>query len=244
MKKIVAFTIADEKNLPYYEMMKNSLRKFHSEEELPLILIGPKELAENNDPEKFYRMTPFIAKDLLEEYETVIKLDSDQIITGPLNELFEGKFDIGVVNNSNPRELKSYPVSVWNIHPLAYCNAGLVVMKNKKLVDHWWKLCTSEHFQSYQFREQDLLNILIFYGDYKVKHFDEGDSYYGLASKGYWPDIELRGNDLVLPKNEEWNKQDKYIKVIHFAGGDIPNKMNYKIRFKPEVVKKIDELVK
>ena len=38
--------------------------------------------------------------------------------------------------------------------------------------------------------------------------------------------------------------KDHEIKVIHFGGGNIPNKGNYRIRFQPEVVKRIEELIK
>ena len=38
--------------------------------------------------------------------------------------------------------------------------------------------------------------------------------------------------------------KEKVIKLIHWAGGNIPNKMNYRIHFKPEVTKYIDNLIK
>ena len=37
---------------------------------------------------------------------------------------------------------------------------------------------------------------------------------------------------------------EKKIKAIHWAGGNSPDKMNYRIKFKEEVVKYIDTLVK
>lgn len=243
MRKI-AFTIADDNNLKYLEMFKKSLRKFHSKEELPLREVTGAELQGylQKDPQFFYRATPILAKELT-EYDCVIKFDCDQIVTGDLSALWEGNFDVGVVNNSNPREMKDVLVSVWNVHPLAYANCGLVVMKSKRFIDHWFNQCFKDHFNVYQYREQDLLNILIQYGDYIVKRFDEGDSYYGLASKGYWPQVELDGKQLILRKNEEWPQEsDKYIKVLHWAGGNV-DKMNYQIRFQPEVIKRLDEIV-
>ena len=203
------------------------------------------------------------------------KLDADTVITGNLDHIWEGEFDVAVVNNSNPREDKAYPVRLWNINPLAYVNCGFVVMKSKAFVDHWMGLCYSEHFNSYQFKEQDLLNIMVFYmsqlvsGQYKVRFLDKSDKWHGLISKGYWPNIEYKakwknnmnmsgakygtvkitqekvGDVLLLRKNEEWPKdEDKIIKVIHWAGGNQPGKMNFKLHFKPDVVKRLEELVK
>lgn len=240
-KSKVAFCPCDDGNLKYFEMMKNSLRKFHSEEDLPLKRFDNLD----NNPVFWYRATPLIAKDLLRDYEVVLKLDADQIITGDLSHIWEGDFDVATVNNSNPREMKVYPVSVWDIHPLAYQNCGFVVMKSESFVNHWWKLCLSPHFQSYQMREQDLLNIIIFYGDYKVKRLDESNKWHGLVWKQYEPQVKLIDNKLILPKNNEWpQNEDKELVCWHVAGGNQPNKMNYRIRFQPDVVKFIDNLVK
>lgn len=241
MGKVVAFCIADNNNLKYYEMMKNSLRKFYSEEELPLILIDEAKIQTYRDPDFFYRATPIIAKELLEEYETVVKIDADSIITGKLN--FEGDYDVAVVNNSNPAEMKAYPYQLLNIHPLSYVNCGFVIMKSKEFVNFWYNFCYSILFPNFQMREQDLLNILIASNNYNVFRLDEGDSFYGLASKGYWTRIELRGDQLILPKGEQWPNKDKIIRVIHWAGGNTPDKMKIKLHFQPEVIKKLEALI-
>lgn len=242
-QKICFFTIADNNNLKYFEMMKNSLQKFHPD--IPLLLWDENKIARYKDKDFFYRATPIIAKELIDQYDCVIKLDSDQIITGDLSHIWEGDYDVAVVNNSNPREMKAYPVSVWNINPLAYVNCGLVAMKSKKFIEHWYKQCFGDHFYQYQFREQDLLNILVQYGDYKIKRLDEGKSYHGLASKQYEPHMILRDEKLYLPQVDGWPIEgEKQIVCYHFAGGNSPDKYNYKIRFQPEVIKFIEKLIK
>ena len=239
------FVIADNNVQKEFTMMKASLGKFHPGVEL--VVFDDAAIEGTKDSQFFYRSTPYVANLLFSRgYDQLCKLDADQIITGDLSDIWEGEFDVAVVNNSNPREHKVYPYTIWNIHPLSYINNGLVVMKNPRFVAHWKKLCYSPHFDYYQMKEQDLLNIMVFYGDYKVKFLDAEDRFYGLASKGYWPEIILNDKkELILPGNKEWNKEDKTIKVLHWAGGhNSPDKMNYKIRFKPEVVKRLDELVK
>ena len=242
--KVIAVSIADEKNLKYFEKMKNSLRKFHTEEELPLALVGPAQLKNTPDPFFFYRFTPIIGQQMLNMgYDTVIKLDADQVITGKLNHLWEGNFDVGVVQNSNPREALKYPVQVWDINPLTYVNCGLVVMKSMEFVNHWLNLCYSPHFERYQMKEQDLLNILVFYGNYNIKFFDNSNKWHGLISKGYWINTELKDDKLILPKNDEWPKdEDKEIVCIHWAGGNLPNKMNFNTSFKEDVAKWLNKL--
>lgn len=244
--KRIAFTIADDNNLPYAEKMIKSLRKFHTEEELPVVVISGDQLKGflKQDPMFYYRATPIIAKKLWSEgYNQIIKIDADSVITGDISHTWKDDFDVGVVNNSNPREFKKYPVSVWNIHPLSYVNAGFVVMKSERFINHWFNLCHSPHFDFYQMKEQDLLNIMVFYMDFKVKFLDAGSKWHGLISKGYWPQVELRGDKLILPKSEEWpTDEDKEITVIHWAGGNIPDKMNFKLFFKEEVSKWLEKL--
>jgi hypothetical protein len=186
-----------------------------------------------------------VAKDLIHEYKTVLKLDADQVITGDLSHIWKEKYDIGVVNNSNPRELKKYPVSVWNIHPLSYVNCGMVAMQSIEFVEHWWQLCVSPHFDFYQMREQDLLNILVFYGNYRVNFLDAGDKWHGLISKGYWTQIKLKDDKLILPKNKEWpDNKDKEIVCLHWAGGNEPNKQNFNTQFKSDVATWLKRLTK
>ncbi len=243
--RVIGFTISDKNNLKYFKMFENSLRKFHDQKELPLVLIGPEDLKKRlTDKDFFYRATPVIAKEFIDKYDYVIKFDCDQIVTGNLSHLWEGEFDVAVVNNSNPREMKSYPVSVWNINPLAYVNCGLVVMRSEEFVKHWYDQCFQPHFFNYQFREQDLLNILVQYGNYNVRKLDEGNSYWGLASKQYWPEIQLKEDKLILYKSEEWPDKDKEIKILHWGGGNSPDKLNYNIRFKPDVIERLDFLTK
>lgn len=248
-KPIVAFTPADKNNLKYYEMMKNSLRKFHTEEELPLVLIDEAKVATYNDPMFFYKATPIIAKELLQEYETVIKLDADMLIFDNLSEAWQGDFDVAVVNNGNPKEIVSFPYQFQNIHPLAYVNNGFVVIKNEEFVDLWNDFCKSMFFGGWQMREQDILNLLVFSTRYKIKRLDEGDSFWGLASKQYGSYMQLQNNKIVLPANangeDNWPDKQKIIKAYHFAGGqNDPAKGNYRIQFPEEIVKHIDELVK
>lgn len=245
MKKIV-FTIADDNNLKYAENMEKSLRKFHSKEELPLLVVSGDDLKKRLALDQFfyYRATPIIASELSSDYDVIIKIDADSFITGDISEAWKQDSDVSVVLNSNPKEAVAYPYTILDIPMFEYVNCGFVVMKNKKFIEHWKKLCLSRHFMNYQMREQDLLNILCHYGDYVVVLLDGGDSLWGLSSKGYWQYITVEKDKLILHPTEGYPLVSKYIKVIHWAGGNDPQKMNYRTRFKPEAVKYIDNLIK
>lgn len=257
MKKIVAVPCdATEQNLKMLEGFTNSLHKFHPDLEVRRF--------DNPNPQDkafWYRSKPIIAKQLMEEgYDLVIGADCDQIVTGDLSELWniDGAWDVAVVQNSNPKNLQEHQdatgqiLTVLDISPLHYVNAGLVVMRSEEFVDHWLQLCMSFHFDTFQFKEQDLLNILVHYGNYKVKFLDASEKWYGLISKGHEAKVELqvtldasdiRGKGLFIERNEEWPTDEiKQIMVWHMAGG--ANKPNFRTRFQPEVVRYLDQLIK
>lgn len=240
-KKIVAFTIFDKNNEKYATKFVKSLRKFHTEKELPLIIIDQKELDKMEDPMKFYRMTPMVASRLIKQFDTVLKFDCDQVVTGSLDHIInDTSYDLGCVLNSNPKELQ---VNIWNINSTMYMNAGFVAMRSEKLINHWWRLCNSMHFKDYQYKEQDLMNIIYHYGDYKTKCFDASKNWHGLISKGWWPYIELKGKDLILLKGDRpWpSEEDKTIKILHWAGGPV-EKMKFGINFNPKVRERLEWL--
>lgn len=254
-KPRIAFTIADESNMWMAEKLTNSLRKFHSEEELPLMVISGDDLKARlkKDPAFFYRATPIIARELIDEYETVLKLDADQIITGSLDFVLKSEgWDIGTVINYNRRDVQIYgAVTVWDIDITKYYNCGLVVMRSKEFINHWYDLCYSWHFNNYQMREQDLLNILCHYNPYKVKCFDYYDkvndysAWHGLVAKSEWQDIVLTDDKklMLYPKGDNYVSRPTEVKVLHWAGGHGEKKMHYRTRFSEDVVEYLDYLV-
>ncbi len=230
-KPRVIFVPADDNNLPHLVKFQNSLRKFHSEEELPLIRYDLKEV---DDPLKWYKAKPLIARELLDEYEVVIGADADQIVLGDLSDIWQGEFDVATVLND-----PSYPIGVWDIKP--YYNNGLVVFKSKEFAEHWWRLCNTPHFNVYQYREQDLLNILCSdYFNYKVRSLDD-TQVYGEFAKPFLASSFLKDNKVFFPIE---NKGELELRIWHSGGGNTPDKGNYRLRFPEEVIKYIEELIK
>jgi hypothetical protein len=244
-KPTVAFTIADENNLPWAKMCEKSFKHFHPD--IPFIIYGDKEINESGIPRSifFYLSTPFYARQLIKEYDQILKIDADSLVTAPL-EILESpeSFDVGVVFNWT-RDAYSNNVKVWDVTPQGYFNNGFVLFRNEELINHIWKLCNEQFFTNYQYREQDFLNIVCYYGNYKIKVLDTGDSWYGLRSKSEWNKAVMKEGKIVIPKGKDmFPERDKTIRCIHWAGGTMGVKMNYKIYFSEEVSAYLDTLVK
>ena len=239
------FTVADLNNQKYARGLEASFKKFHPDEGFRIF--GVEDIRQTNDPMIFYRATPYFGLYLMNQgYDTVIKLDADQVILGDISHIWEGDFDVATVNNSNPREFKKLAVGLQGIPPTEYQNCGFVVMKNIEFVKHWLSLCMSNRFNFFQFKEQDILNNIIFWGQWKARFLDneENNKFHGLASKGYELQMELRDDKLYLPPTEGYPTVEKQIVCYHEAGGNVPNKMNFYLKFKSPISRWIKQLTK
>lgn len=243
MKKepVGAFTIAygDPANLMYAGMMANSLRYFHPN--IPLIIYTDEDVAKIDEPNKTYRLYAQFGKRMAKRYETVIQIDSDSIVTGTLNHILEDKsFSLGGVLNNNTIDPK---LIIHDIPPHVYLNAGFIVSRSERFWEWWDTLNHRMYFNNYRFGEQDTYNLIFHYGDIKSKIFDYDHPPYlhGLIHKGKWDKFVMRGKDIVLPKEDSGESEDKIIKIIHWAGGGVP-KLNFHTFFQPDVVKRLQEL--
>lgn len=272
-KPVLIFTCADINNFDYAVKMLNSLVKYHSPKDVDILLITNEQaqakldqlpkgviledlnIYTESDPYFFYRQKPIVSEKYLDEYELVLGMDCDQIVTGKLDYIFETKdYDVGTVINWNRVDPATYGfVEFPGILPIEYFNCGLVALRSKKFAHHWKVLCFSPQFERLPYREQDLLNILCYYGNYNVRCFDHGDgivkmsSWWGLINKGEMNRMELKGDEIIVPKgfgDTPFPPQDMTIKVIHFAGGQGAQKFNYKTMVSEEVGNKLDELIK
>ena len=233
--KTVAFTIADAKNLKWAKGLEKSFKRFHPD--IPFIIYGDEEIKKTNIalPYFFYLSTPYYARQLIKEYDQVLKIDADSIITAPLEALESPEeFDVGVVFNWTRDEI-SEKVKVWDIPPLQYFNNGFVLFRKAEIIEHIWKLCNQFFFTNYPFREQDMLNIVCYYGNYAVKVLDMGGSWYGLRSKSEWNQAIMKDGRIVILKGKDlFPECDKVIRCIHWAGGQMDVKMNFRAFFNEE----------
>jgi len=272
-KPVLIFTCADKNNFQYTILMVNSLTKFHKPGDVDIVVFTDEDSKEQlaklpkgvevrdlkpyyeryGHPGFYYRQKPTIAEEYIRDYELVLGLDSDQIITGSLDYILNTKdYDIGTVMNWNRTDVQTYgPVQGWGIGPVEYFNCGLVAMRSEKFVHHWNVLCDTPQYERLQYREQDLLNILCYYGNYDVRCFDHGDgianynAWHGLVAKGELLTAIVKDGEIIVPKGEGEHPfpiRDMTVKVIHAAGGNIANKMNYHTWTNDEVAQRLDIL--
>lgn len=231
-KKVCFFTMASEgENMRYAKMCANSLKKFHPD--VPHF-IKPFEALHN------FRIYALHGKELAKEYDLVINIDNDSIVTGSLDHIInDDSFDIGGVLNNNLIDPK---LQLWDTPNEFYINCGFVAIRGERIWNWWDKLNHSIHWDKYQFREQDMLNIIFHYGDVKTKVFDHSNMWHGLIHKGQWGKVIMKGDEVILPKTEGVCNEDKIVKIIHWAGGQIP-KMNYWTCFPKPVAERLHNLV-
>jgi hypothetical protein len=254
-KKVFVYTIADKNNLEYAHMLEKTFKHFHKN--IPFHIITGTELEEytKQDPYFFYRATPILSEKYLEEYECVLKLDADQLVLGDMSYIWDTTdYDLATVMNWNRIDPRTYgEVQGWGILPPEYFNCGLVALRSSKLAHHWKVLCFSEQFNRLQYKEQDLMNILCYYGNYNIRCLDHGDglagvnAWWGLIAKGELLRAELRDDTVVIPKAEDnFPPVDMPLKVVHFAGGqNNKTKMNYRLFFNDDdVCQHITKLLK
>lgn len=173
----------------------------------------------------------YLGRLLSEEYEHVIQIDSDSIVTGPLNELLEGDYDIAAPLNNSPAD----PVlTVEGIPQHLYVNAGLISVKNATIWQEWHNMVSVAN--RYKYIEQDTLNILLHTSGYKVRRMElDTNCYYGTASRGIWKLFRMEEKRLLY--------NNYLVKIIHWANGEAP-KLTYKTDgFDPQVVEYLDYLV-
>jgi len=194
---------------------------------------------------------PVILKPLTEDYELVIHLDADSIVTSRCEEILSGDFDVasakcnnhlGMAGAVNPGYFYK-DISIDN-----YINVGVWAIngeKGREFLNEWIELNKQPESSSIPFSDNGTFNIIFYNGKYKVKILDEDSNpyYYGVSSAwGYngnhwqsWRQIRLEKNQLYL--------RHKLIRLLHKAGAGSPdNRFNFDDLFSPEVSKWIKRI--
>lgn len=273
-KPAVFFTACDSKQfyttIPFWKTMV----KFHSPKEVDMILYTDekdpeklKQIPEGikiedltpyfEDPMFWYRQKPILMEPLLDEYELVVGFDSDQLVIGDLSYLLNTyDFDVATVINWNRHDPQFYGVvdiARLGIAPVEYFNCGLVALRSRKFAHIWKVNCFTKQFDYMQYREQDVLNIMCYFGNWNVRCLDHPDilaeiknhGWWGIIGKGEWSRAELRGKDIVVPMglgDQPYPPGDMVIKIAHLGGGHGSIKDNWENYFPEEVMERINEL--
>ena len=211
-KPVVFFSVGSKEYSKYAIPFWCSMTKFHDPKDIDMIWYtdekNPKVLERLpkgieirdltpflNDPGFYFRQKPILMEQLLDEYELVVGFDADMLVLGKLNYIYETTdYDVATVVNWNRWDEKFYPpveIMRIGITPADYFNAGLVACRNKRFAHEWFVNCFDRMFDRVQYREQDILNIMCYYGNWNVRCLDLPDAgpanyfaWHGPISKG------------------------------------------------------------
>ena len=188
----------------------------------------------------------------INDYDMVVHIDGDSVVTGPLTELFESDEDIiGVRNNNSFGKASSHQgITISHLPPFGngnpipvqqFINAGFVAANNKEFWYDWHNL----NKEAYRIKtevdpyfhgfgdEQDTLNQLFHWGKYSTKILDlmgTGLSYGVCNTWGTethwdsWRDLYVHDEQLCL--DDPVNGDRMVVKVFHQAGGSLAAEVN------------------
>lgn len=226
--KTCFYTIVDDKY--YYQVgthkMINSFKRFHPDIDLVVFRQDMIDYIFNKHGLNFYNCKPTFAKLLTDQYDRIINIDADYVITGRMTEILDTDWEVGGAWNYNDYE----NTSVENVDEKMFIQAGMVGSTKKEFWDVWER--ENKKAMKYKCKENDILS-LIWYNDpvvSKMKRliWDKDKGYLGCKSLGREKEMEMDGDKLML-RGEE-------VKAYHHAKGAVFPKLDFdKMPFRLEV---------
>lgn len=230
-KKVAAFTIADDPlTHRLAERVRRSFYKYHPD--IPFYTYDPADEArilgnvrESARAIKSFEIRPRFMLHLLQDYDIVIYLDADTVVTSRLDEFLAGDYDVaGSLNLDITDQIGSMGDK--------FLNAGVGACTSIQFCEEWTDLM---YRPTAGRSNQQYFNELAYSGRYRLKIVDEKDVYYNERSRPFWKNIVRNNGDLLV--------NDRKIKVLHWAGGvsRMEDKLSSK-DFSPEVREFLNEV--
>lgn len=233
--KTCFFTIVDDNY--YYpvgtHILVNSFKKFHPD--IDLIVFRQDQIDKTFFLKgiNFYQAKPTFAKLLTKDYDRIINIDSDTIITGRLDEVLDTDWEVGGVWNFNLYENSYFD----NIKATDYVQAGMVGATNPLFWDIWEK--ANKEAMKYVRQENDVLNK-VWYEDPQVSQmkrliWDREKNYLGCKALGMEDQMYVEDDKLML--------NGQQVKSYHWArGGKMPKMQFDNGWFRPEVTNFLNKI--
>lgn len=157
----------------------------------------------------FYNCKPTFAKILVPHYERVVNIDADTIILGRLDEVIDGKWEVGAVWNKNDYE----DATIDNVTEDMYVQAGMVGSSNPLFWDVWEE--ENKNALKLLRQENDVLNQ-VWYNNEIVKKmdrviWDKDKNYLGCKSLGREGEFYIDDGKIMCRKQQ--------VKAYHWAKG-------------------------
>jgi hypothetical protein len=245
----------DYANLLGVEKLQQSVKHFHPE--VDHVIFNTK--MTNEVYEKYSWMKPIwmMAPTCLpfaEDYDMVIHLDADAVVTGPMDELFNSTADvIGVRNNNSFDKAGSHPgITITHLEPFGnntpipmqgFINAGLFGVNRKEFLYDWHNLNMEAARIKTEVNpyahgigdENDTINQLFHWSKYNSEVIDAIGTNVSYGISNCWGDdpnnhweswskIYVKNDRLYL--DDPVNGDSMCIKVLHQAGGGLAAELN------------------
>ena len=257
MKKILVSTWCtdDYSELLGVEKLANSIKYFHPEVDHVIFDTKMTEQIHSEMPwMKPIWMMAATCLPFVEEYDMVVHLDADAVVTGPMTEFFESEEDIIGVRNNNSLDKASghdFGITITHLPPFGngqqipiqnFINAGMIGANNKEFWVDWHdvnkqsaKIKTEVNPYAHGIGdEQDTLNQIFHSGEYTTKIVDSMGSNvsYGISNHWgkndnhweSWSQIYVKDDRLYL--DDPKTGEPMCIKVMHQAGGHAAAQLN------------------
>ena len=256
MKKILVSTWCtdDYSELLGVEKLANSIKYFHPEVDHVIFDTKMTEQIHSEMPwMKPIWMMAATCLPFVEEYDMVVHLDADAVVTGPMTEFFESEEDIIGVRNNNSLDKASghdFGITITHLPPFGngqqipiqgFINAGMIGANNKEFWVDWHdvnkqsaKIKTEVNPYAHGIGdEQDTLNQIFHSGEYTTKIVDARGTgvSYGLSNTwgtvthwDSWKDLYVEDDCLCLDDPADGAKMK--VKVLHQAGGSAAAQLN------------------
>jgi hypothetical protein len=231
MKTIFTTWCTDDYKEKYsISKLENSLKYFHSD--IPFDVVDTsktQDLLNKNGWAKYYHMSAVKMIEYFNQYNRVVHIDADSIVTGRLDDVFDNTFDLCCVRNytlagwaaNTPAE---YCIIPMNLNRNQYMNAGFISCTNKQFAEYWLETCCRENYLD----EQDILNKILTENKFTSKILDDFESgvSYGLTNvwghQTHWDSWKcLYVKNHKLYQINQLN-QEVEVKILHMAGGSGP----------------------
>lgn len=206
----------------------NSFKRFHPD--IPLVVFRQKTV------ERVFReqrlnwviAKPAFARMLVDEYELVVNMDADHVVTGYMERVFDADYDVGAPSNFND----FYNTHYENITDQMYLQGGMVASRSPR----FWELYdfnVHAHYDHHGAHENHTLNM-IWYNCPEVVAmkrlvFDQDRDYYGCKSLN-------REHEFYIKDDRLWCRGERVLAYHHAKGaGAIPKLVFDRMNFSPPV---------
>lgn len=210
----VCFTAVEDR-LYYAEgthVFINSFKRFHPDIDLVVFRSDTVDKLFEEKGINWYNAKPYFAELLEKDYDLIVNMDADHVVTGRMTEVFDNvDYEVGMPWNFNDYENAEFE----NITETMYLQAGMVASTSHEFWAKWREM--NKDAMKYLRKENDVVNLLIYneMPQLKLKIFDKEKNYYGCKSLGREPQFKIEDDKLMC--------YGEQILAYHYArGGQFP----------------------